>query len=259
MLPALRPLAPQNTKAEQARAQQQERGRLGNATDLIDSSRTVTSPGGVPELGATINVGDEILKNVEPKLPVNALEVPGPSCNGLQVMLTWLTLDQTEPPVEVPTNSPVAVSVVSVTTKSKVKAPNDVPKPDACVPQVGHERRKSPKLTLDGTPDVLTGLGLNVRVAAAPPVLLSTSVPPTNIVSAELVLNVTVEALALATIRKSATAVIPAAWTNRLIVIVCISPHPSNPRSAENRAPRNVAGIRYISQANRPGEKPSPC
>jgi hypothetical protein len=72
---------------------------------------------------------------------------------------------------------------------------------------------------LDGTPVVLPELGVNVSVAVAPPVLLSTSVPPANIVPAEFVVYVMVVALALATIIKSTTAVMLAAFTKRFIVI----------------------------------------
>jgi hypothetical protein len=95
-------------------------------------------------------------------------------------MLIWLTSYQTEPPVEVPTNFPTALSVVSVTTKSNWKAPKyEPPTPPfvACNEQVAHVRRKSPKLMLDGVPLLLAELGVNVIVAGTPNVSASVKPP----------------------------------------------------------------------------------
>jgi hypothetical protein len=84
-----------------------------------------------------------------------------------------LTSLKTVPPLEVPTNCPVAPSVTSVMIKLNVKALKDEPEPIACVEQSGHTSVKFPKLTLDGTPVVMFASGMNLSVAAAPTVLFS--------------------------------------------------------------------------------------
>ena len=107
---------------------------------------------------------------------------------------------------------------------SNVKALKCVPRPDACVPQVGHARSMSPKLMFDGTPVVLLVCGLKTSVAAEPPLLFNVRVPLlTKSVPAAFVLKVMVLALALAAIIKT-TAVIAATCIKRLIVIFLCPP-----------------------------------
>lgn len=168
-----------------------------------------------------------VLKIVVPKLPPKALSVPGPSVSGAQLMVMLLTSLNTVPPVEVPTNTPLAALVSSVTTRLKVKGLNAEPRACACVPQLGHARVKSPKAMFDGTPVVLLMLGKYVSVEEAPAELPSIRMPlALNPVPAEpvaLVLYVIVSglALALAAINKTATPVIEAAWIMRLSIILC--------------------------------------
>jgi len=145
-------------------------------------------------LGATMLVIFVTLsKIVGPKLPVSTLVVPGPIVSGdCQSTAIVLLLLETMPPVDMPTNSPVALSVVSSTTKSNVKASNCV----VWAPeQVGHTRRKSPRSMLDGTPLALVVLGTKVSVAPSPNALSSVRPPfvigppevATNSVPAEFV------------------------------------------------------------------------
>lgn len=90
----------------------------------------------VSPLGAGIPVNIVVVNTVGPKLPVNALNVPGPSVRGAQLMVSGLTSLNTVPPAEVPMNLPVAPSVTSVTTSSKVKGLNTAPAASCCVEHV---------------------------------------------------------------------------------------------------------------------------
>ena len=145
-----------------------------------------------------------VLKSVGPKSPLIALFVPGPSCSGAQLTVIGLVSLKIVPPLEVPTNCPVAPSVTSVMIRLNVKALKDELVPIACVEQSGHTRVKFPKLTLDGTPVVMFASGMNLSVAAAPAVLFSVRLLPLNPVLAAFVLYVMVVALALAAIIKTA-------------------------------------------------------
>ena len=68
-------------------------------------------------MGAAIPVNTVVLKIVVPESPLAALVVPGPSSSGAQVIVRLLTSLNTDPPVELPTNIPVAVPVTSVMTR----------------------------------------------------------------------------------------------------------------------------------------------
>ena len=59
--------------------------------------------------------------------------MPGPSCSGSQLRVIVLASRNTEPDAALPTKIPVAPSVTSVMTRSKVKALKKDPKPPACV------------------------------------------------------------------------------------------------------------------------------
>ena len=116
-----------------------------------------------------------------------------------------------EPPVEVPTNVPMALSVTSKITKLNVNAEKLAPTPPACVVQVRQTIVKSPKLMLEGTPVVLDGFGENVSVAAAPDELLKVKPSPAKAVPAALVVKVIVAALALAVIKTNASPAVDSA------------------------------------------------
>ena len=131
--------------------------------------------------------GETMSKWVWPKLPVMAPVPPGPMTSGdCQLTCTVLLVPVTVPPGDMPTNIPVAPSVVSEMTRSNVKAPKTELPP---VMQPGQTSRKSPKLMLDGTLAPLVVLGVKVIVAPTPDMLPTDrpEPPDTNCVFGALV------------------------------------------------------------------------
>jgi hypothetical protein len=119
----------------------------------------------------------------------------------------------TEPAVDVPVNTPVALSVTSVISSENVKLPTAVPPTEQPV----HESKKSPKSTLDGTALPPTGEAFGVNRSSTPAAASSNSRPPSvivkpvgaevNPVAAPFVVHWMVVALALAAIIKTAAAI----------------------------------------------------
>ena len=126
----------------------------------------MVTPTGDPEFGAARTVSAvSLLKTVVPKFPEFALKVPGPSSKEpTMAVAQWITivveLLETVPPDEVPMNMPVAPSVTSVTTRSKLNGLKIV---EAVVPQPVQVNRKSPRLRPDGVPVAAVGFGVNNR------------------------------------------------------------------------------------------------
>src|ERR1019366_3592637 len=138
-------------------------------------------------------------------------------------MVMVLASRNTEPEAALPTKIPVAPSVTSVTTTSKVKAPKLDPNPPACVEQDAQARVKFPKFTFPGTALTEFISGTNARVASAPDELCKTRLPePLNPVPPDpvwAVLKVMVVALAPAAIMKTAT---PVTAADRIIRSICM-------------------------------------
>jgi hypothetical protein len=127
-------------------------------------------------LGATMSTIPlfAIVKYVVPKLPLVALFVPVPSCNGVKLITSEVLLLKTLPAAAVPTHSPIARGVPvhaafahSVRTMLKVNALKCASK---VLLQFGHTRVKFPKsISVGGGTLALEGpLGVNVSVALWP-------------------------------------------------------------------------------------------